>query len=179
METFYTLKRHRPKQNSLSKHAGSAPIGTRPKKSIRRRGNGLVGALLRAMRISFREILEAFAQRRITMKFVSLLTAGVMMLVTSTAWGGAVGGPHAQCDVVSGFDSKWYAVTFRAGQLATIEVTGGIDLELYVHGTNKSFFDARHTGRSVVTFVPLNTGTFYIEVKNCGPNASVYWVETN
>jgi hypothetical protein len=76
-----------------------------------------------------------------------------------------------------------YHETFRGGEFAMIEIDGdgSTDLDIYVYDENGNLitYGIGLSDREVVSFNPLWTGVFRIEVRNLGGRTNWYRLITN
>jgi hypothetical protein len=106
--------------------------------------------------------------------------------VESSAGGqtrGAVGGPREGISSVVGGDSMIYKLPFRAGEPATVFVSGdgSTDLDLYVYDENGNLigYDEDYSDDAIVRWNPRWTGSFIIEVKNQGRKLNQFVIVTD
>jgi len=96
---------------------------------------------------------------------------------------GAVGGPRAGTDVVYGGNSVFFQLGFFADQRAEVIISGNgaSDLDLYIYDSNGNLitYDRGNTDDAFASWVPAWTGSFTIEVKNCGSKANRFDIYTN
>lgn len=96
---------------------------------------------------------------------------------------GAVGGPKWDIEIVNAYASNYYYLTFHAGQLAQVYVSGDgdTDLDLYIYDQNGYLvaFDEHWSDECFVQWVPQRTQTYTIEVKNWGRVWNQYYLSTN
>lgn len=96
---------------------------------------------------------------------------------------GAVNGPGKTVDVVSANGTDNYQISFVAGYLAEIVVSGDgdTDLDLYVYDSNGHLIakDDDYTDDCYVNWVPAWTGRFIVKVVNRGRVANRYILLTN
>jgi hypothetical protein len=105
----------------------------------------------------------------------AVLALVASLLLTPAAFAAPLSGGGCQETSVSAHTTDIYTVTFRAGETAyvSVEGDGDTDLDLYVYDEN-GILIAFHDGLSdsaAVSFTPIWTGPFRIEVRNHG---SVY-----
>ncbi|GHU82020.1 hypothetical protein FACS189468_5690 [Spirochaetia bacterium] len=85
---------------------------------------------------------------------------------------GAVGGPREGVEAVAALSTMTYKLPFRAGQPATVFVSGdgSTDLDLYVYDENGNLiaYDEDYSDDCLVRWNPRWTGSFIIVVKNLG-----------
>jgi hypothetical protein len=85
---------------------------------------------------------------------------------------GAVRGPSLHDDLVLPGDTDIYAITFRAGEQATVYVNGDgdTDLDLYVQDENGNDIcaDTDETDSMICRWTPSWTGQFRVRIKNLG-----------
>lgn len=83
-----------------------------------------------------------------------------------------VNGPLHRHTRVEGYDTDWYEVTLRGGELTTIVVDGDgdTDLDLFVYNQAGRLvaIDNDELDYCVVSFRPPFTGKYRIEVRNLG-----------
>lgn len=95
---------------------------------------------------------------------------------------GAAGGPKRAQDVVRGYSTDSYEVTFRGGQTAEVLVSGDgdSDLDLFIYDENGGLIctDDDATDDCYCRWTPRWTGSFTIEIKNLGM-ANRYVLLTN
>jgi hypothetical protein len=96
---------------------------------------------------------------------------------------GAVGGPKEGGDVVAAGSTITYKLPFRAGQDATIFVSGdgSTDLDLYILDENGNLiaYDEDYSDDCLVRWNPRWTGSFQIVVKNQGRTWNRFVIATN
>ena len=96
---------------------------------------------------------------------------------------GAVGGAKYNVDVVKANGTDTYNISFVAGRLAEVAVSGDgdTDLDLYVYDSNGNLIekDADYTDDCYVSWVPKWTGRFKIKIVNRGRVANRYVLITN
>lgn len=96
---------------------------------------------------------------------------------------GALNGPQYACDVVKGYSTDSWQVSFIANYLAEVAVCGDgdTDLDLYVYDSNGNLIesDTDYSDDCYVCWVPKWTGKFTIKVKNLGAVYNKYILLTN
>lgn len=96
---------------------------------------------------------------------------------------GGVGGAFVRTDLVPGRMTHTYNLSFWAGQYASVAVSGDgdTDLDLYVYDElgNLIASDVDGTDQCVVSWLPIWTGNFRIEIHNLGHISNVYTIATN
>lgn len=96
---------------------------------------------------------------------------------------GAVGGGKYNVDVVRAGGTDRYTVSFVAGRLAEVALSGDgdTDLDLYVYDSNGNLIasDTDYTDDCYVSWTPRWTGRFTIKVVNRGRVANRYVLVTN
>jgi hypothetical protein len=96
---------------------------------------------------------------------------------------GALGGPRQAFNSVYSRSTDTYQLTFRAGQLAEIGVSGDgdTDLDLYVYDANGNLiaYDEGYSDDCFVNWVPKWTGAYTIKVVNRGRVYNQYAIVTN
>lgn len=96
---------------------------------------------------------------------------------------GSVNGPSRHYDAVNGNSTDIYQISFIAGKLAEILVSGDgdTDLDLYVYDSNGNLIvsDTDYTDDCYVRWVPAWTGRFIVKIVNRGPVYNRYVLLTN
>lgn len=96
---------------------------------------------------------------------------------------GSVNGPSRHYDTVAANSTDTYNISFVAGELAEILVSGDgdTDLDLYVYDSNGNLIekDADYSDDCYVRWVPKWTGRFIVKVVNRGPLYNRYVIMTN
>ena len=96
---------------------------------------------------------------------------------------GAVNGPSRTVEYVNGNSVDTYQISFVAGYLAEILVSGDgdTDLDLYVYDSNGHLIaqDADYSDDCYVSWVPAWTGRYVVKVVNRGPVYNKYVLLTN
>ena len=96
---------------------------------------------------------------------------------------GAVNGPSRTYEVVNGNSTHTYQISFTAGFLAEIAVSGDgdTDLDLYVYDSNGNYItgDESYSDDCYVRWRPAWTGRFIVKVVNRGPLYNRYVLLTN
>lgn len=96
---------------------------------------------------------------------------------------GAVNGPSRTVEYVNGNSTDTYQISFVAGYLAEILVSGDgdTDLDLYVYDSNGNLIvqDSDYSDDCYVSWVPAWTGRFIVKVVNRGPVYNKYVLLTN
>lgn len=96
---------------------------------------------------------------------------------------GAVNGPSKTYETVRAGDTDIYRISFVAGYLAEILVSGDgdTDLDLYVYDTNGNLIesDTDYTDDCYVRWVPRWTGSFIVKIVNRGRVYNRYVMLTN
>ena len=96
---------------------------------------------------------------------------------------GAVNGPKYTVEVVRAGATDSYNVSFVAGYIAEVALSGDgdTDLDLYVYDSNGNLIasDTDYTDDCYVSWVPAWTGRFVIKVVNRGRVANRYVLMTN
>lgn len=134
------------------------------------------------MTLNFNEILASakeFAQGDAAL----LALIDQVELDSKTTSRGAVGGPKYTVEVVRANSTDSYNVSFTAGYLAEVGLSGDgdTDLDLYVYDSNGNLIasDTDYTDDCYVSWVPAWTGRFTIKVVNRGRVANRYVLVTN
>ena len=98
--------------------------------------------------------------------------AAALSLFAANAHADAVGGTKVNDSRVEAHATDVYHISFYAGELATVVVTGDgdTDLDLYIYDQfgNLVASDTDTTDVCIGQFVPTLTGSFRIELKNLG-----------
>lgn len=96
---------------------------------------------------------------------------------------GAVNGPSRTIEYVNGYSVDTYQISFVAGYLAEILVSGDgdTDLDLYVYDSNGNLIvkDSDYSDDCYVSWVPAWTGRFIVKIVNRGPVYNKYVLLTN
>ena len=96
---------------------------------------------------------------------------------------GAVNGPSRTYEIVDGNSTDTYHISFIAGYIAEILVSGDgdTDLDLYVYDSNGNLIasDSDYTDNCYVRWVPAWTGRYIVKVVNRGPVYNRYVLLTN
>jgi hypothetical protein len=96
---------------------------------------------------------------------------------------GSVNGPSRHYDSVNANSTDTYNISFIAGELAEILVSGDgdTDLDLYVYDSNGNLIekDADYTDDCYVRWVPKWTGRFIVKIVNRGAVYNRYVILTN
>ena len=96
---------------------------------------------------------------------------------------GAVNGPSRTYETVRAGDTDTYRISFVAGYLAEILVSGDgdTDLDLYVYDSNGNLIasDTDYTDDCYVSWVPRWTGSFIVQIVNRGRVYNRYVMLTN
>lgn len=96
---------------------------------------------------------------------------------------GAVNGPSRTVEYVNGNSVDTYQISFVAGYLAEILVSGDgdTDLDLYVYDGNGNLIakDSDYSDDCYVSWVPAWTGRFIVKIVNRGPVYNKYVLLTN
>ena len=96
---------------------------------------------------------------------------------------GSVNGPSRHYDTVNGNSIDSYQISFIAGELAEILVSGDgdTDLDLYVYDSNGNLIVSAtdYTDDCYVRWVPAWTGRFIVKIINRGPIYNNYVLLTN
>ena len=96
---------------------------------------------------------------------------------------GAVNGPSKTYETVRAGDTDTYRISFVAGYLAEILVSGDgdTDLDLYVYDSNGNLIasDTDYTDDCYVRWVPRWTGSFIVKIVNRGRVYNRYVMLTN
>lgn len=96
---------------------------------------------------------------------------------------GAVNGPSRTVEYVNGNSTDTYQISFVAGYLAEILVSGDgdTDLDLYVYDNNGNLIaqDSDYSDDCYVSWVPAWTGRFIVKIVNRGPVYNKYVLLTN
>ena len=96
---------------------------------------------------------------------------------------GAVNGPSGTYETVRAGDTDTYRISFVAGYLAEILVSGDgdTDLDLYVYDSNGNLIasDTDYTDDCYVSWVPRWTGSFIVQIVNRGRVYNRYVMLTN
>ncbi len=96
---------------------------------------------------------------------------------------GAVNGPSRTVEYVNGNSTDTYQISFVAGYLAEILVSGDgdTDLDLYVYYGNGNLIakDTDYSDDCYVSWVPAWTGRFIVKIVNRGPVYNKYVLLTN
>lgn len=96
---------------------------------------------------------------------------------------GAVNGPSRTVEYVNGNSTDTYQISFVAGYLAEILVSGDgdTDLDLYVYDSNGNLIaqDSDYSDDCYVSWVPAWTGRFIVKIVNRGPVYNKYVLLTN
>ena len=96
---------------------------------------------------------------------------------------GAVNGPARSVDIVYANSTDTYQISFVAGYLAEVVVSGDgdTDLDLYIYDSNGNLIgsDTDYTDDCYVSWVPAWTGRFIIKVVNHGGVSNRYVIMTN
>ena len=96
---------------------------------------------------------------------------------------GAAGGPKHAIDTVNAFSNDTYQITFVAGQLAQVYVSGdgSTDLDVFVYDQNGTLitFDDDYGDECLVRWIPNRTSTYRVVVKNLGRYWNRYYITTN
>jgi hypothetical protein len=111
------------------------------------------------------------------------VAAALLVTLPVTALAGAVGGPKYSSTQVLAGATDTFEVSFAAGELATVMISGDgdTDLDLYVYDENGNLV-ASDTGSSdtaTVSWTPAWTGNFRVQVRNLGNVYNSYVVMTN
>lgn len=113
---------------------------------------------------------------------LAALALAAMLLTSTFALAGNVNGPARSTTVVRGNSTDVYAISFKAGETARIEVLGDgdSDLDLYVYDENGNLIvkDDDDTDHCIVSWTPRWTGKFTVKVVNRGV-ANRYTIKTN
>lgn len=100
-----------------------------------------------------------------------------------TAHRGAVGGATRTVETVKANSADRYQISFRAGELAEILVSGDgdTDLDLYVYDSSGNLIarDTDYTDDCYVSWVPAWTGRFTVRIVNRGGVYNRYIMLTN
>jgi hypothetical protein len=124
--------------------------------------------------------MEGVVKNRLVAVFFA---AVVLVSGTVSSFAGAVGGAKFANETVLARATDSYTISFRAGELARVDVLGDsdTDLDLYVYDQfgNLIASDADYTDRCAVTWVPRWTGVFTIRVVNRGGVYNAYRIQTN
>lgn len=96
---------------------------------------------------------------------------------------GAVNGPSRTYEAVNGRSTDTYQISFVAGYLAEIYVSGDgdTDLDLYVYDSNGNLIasDTDYTDDCYVRWIPAWTGRYIVKIVNRGPVYNRYVLLTN
>lgn len=96
---------------------------------------------------------------------------------------GTVNGPSRTVEYVNGNSVDTYQISFVAGYLAEILVSGDgdTDLDLYVYDGNGNLIakDSDYSDDCYVSWVPAWTGRFIVKIVNRGPVYNKYVLLTN
>lgn len=96
---------------------------------------------------------------------------------------GSVNGPSRHYDAVNGSSTDTYQISFIAGELAEILVSGDgdTDLDLYVYDSNGNLIeqDSDYSDDCYVCWVPKWTGRYIVKIVNRGPVYNRYVILTN
>ena len=96
---------------------------------------------------------------------------------------GAVNGPSRTVEIVGAHSTDTYQISFVAGYLAEILVSGDgdTDLDLYVYDSNGNLIasDSDYSDDCYVNWVPAWTGRFIIKIVNRGSVYNKYVMLTN
>lgn len=96
---------------------------------------------------------------------------------------GAVNGPSRTVEIVRGNSTDTYQISFIAGYVAEIFVSGDgdTDLDLYVYDGNGNLIgkDTDYTDDCYVRWIPAWTGRFIVRIVNRGPVYNQYILLTN
>ena len=103
-------------------------------------------------------------------KFV--VVAALLASNMTVAFAGPTRGPASGVRRVNARSTMIFHETFRAGEIATVSIAGDgdTDLDIYVFDANGNLI-TRAIGlsdRETVSFMPVVTSTFRIEVRNLG-----------
>lgn len=111
------------------------------------------------------------------------VAAALLVTLPVTALAGAVGGPKYSSTQVNAGATDVFEVSFAAGEAATVLISGDgdTDLDLYVYDENGNLVasDTSSSDSASVSWTPLWTGAFRVEVKNLGNVYNRYVVMTN
>jgi hypothetical protein len=113
----------------------------------------------------------------------STLSATPSQAAPATIADGRLGGAATHYDRVQAFKTDVYDISFRGGAFAEIAVSGDgdTDLDLYVYDEfgNLVASDLNSTDVSYVSWTPVFTGSFRVEVRNRGHVYNDYVLVTN
>ena len=100
-----------------------------------------------------------------------------------TATRGALGGPKEGMEVVAARSTDSYKLAFRAGEPATVFVSGdgSTDLDMYVYDENGNLidYDEGNSDDCLIRWNPKWTGSFIIKIRNLGNVWNRYAIVTD
>ena len=123
-------------------------------------------------------------QKEKDMKRFGILAAMLAVAVAfSDAQAGRVPTPGSDFTFAAPYGKVTYHETFRGGELAMVQINGdgSSDLDLYVYDQNGNLvaYAIGLSDQEIVTFRPIWTGTFRIEVRNLGGRTNWFRMSTN
>lgn len=127
-----------------------------------------------------------FARAGIRLKRAAILLIACGLLVTVPVYeacAGRVPMPGSNNTCVGPYGNVTYFETFSGGQLAmiTLDGDGSTDLDIFVYDERNNLitFGIGPTDHEFVSFTPLWTGVFRIEVRNLGARTNCFQMSTN
>jgi hypothetical protein len=117
------------------------------------------------------------------MKFFGITTMFTMVLCSSIAFAGALGGPKFTNSVILPNQSNIFNVKFNANEAAIVQISGdhSTDLDFYIYDSNDHLIvkDDDGTDSCRLVWTPAWTGYFTIKIINRGDQENRYSVLTN
>lgn len=109
------------------------------------------------------------------MKKITTLALAALFAVSAVlpdVSAGSIRGPRVATHICSAYSSVTYHETFRGGELGVVSIVGDsdTDLDLYVYDSAGRLVASGigASDREMVSFVPLETQTYRIVVRNLG-----------
>ena len=115
-----------------------------------------------------------------------IITSAIVMFSifnSINANAGNVNGPNLMADSVKAYNHYTYNVIFAGAKSAKIEVKGygttNINCAIYNSENEQISVYNSHKGYCEFNWVPKNTSTYKIIIKNLGSNTNYFVIETN
>lgn len=114
---------------------------------------------------------------------VFFFTVFLSLFLVDIVYGGAVGGPRMKRTTVKPFDTDTYTVAFEEDETARVRVSGdgASDLDCVVFDSRGNLIDqdVGPLDECTLTWHPVWTGKFKIEIRNLGSKYNEYTIRTN